>query len=78
MIYQVKKDKTTLQIDDTIPYESQSSKFKKLFEELCYTEQKGTDESGKEITKRIPADAALFDNCKINVLENGRLIIVYL
>ncbi|MFV0310526.1 MAG: hypothetical protein ACK5KN_02615 [Dysgonomonas sp.] len=72
MIYEVIKDNITLQIDDNVFFDKQPKEFRQIYETARITEFK--DEDGNVINT-ILSDNAEFDNCHVEVYENGRVII---
>jgi hypothetical protein len=72
MIYQVKKGDTTLQIDDNILFGKQPEQFRKMYEAARIIEHKDADGN---VTGTTQTDYAGFDNCYVEVYENGRVII---
>lgn len=74
MIYEVKKNDVTLQIDDNVLFPAQSKEFRQMYEAGRIVEFK--DEKGKVINTMLTNNAE-FDNCYIEVNVHGRLIISY-
>ena len=72
MIYEVKKDSKTLKIDDNIFFDKQPKEFRQLYDNARMVEFK--DENGN-VTDTIQTNTAEFDNCFVEVFENGRVII---
>ncbi|SBW07230.1 hypothetical protein [uncultured Dysgonomonas sp.] len=72
MIYEVKKDEVTLEIDDNVFFDKQPKEFRKLYENGRITDIK--DEDGNVIST-IPSDNVEFDNCYVEVYDNGSIII---
>lgn len=72
MIYEVIKDNITLQIDDNVFFDKQPKEFRQMYEAartIGYV-----DDNGDVIVTAI-ADNAEFDNCFVEVYDNGRVII---
>jgi len=72
MIYQVTKGGTTLQIDDNIFFDKQPKEFRQLYDNARMVEIKDADGN---VTDTIQTNNVEFDNCYIEVFENGRVII---
>lgn len=72
MIYQVKKDSQTLEIDDNVFFDKQPKGFRQMYEAARIVESK--DEDGN-VTGTMQTDNVEFDNCHVEVFENGRVII---
>lgn len=72
MIYQVTKGDTTLQIDDNILIDKQPAEFRQMYQAARIIEHK--DEDGN-VTGTTLSDSAEFDNCHVEVYDNGRVII---
>lgn len=72
MIYQVKKGEVALQIDDNIFFDKQPKEFRQLYDSARIEETK--DEDGN-VTGTTLSDNVEFDNCFVEVFENGRVII---
>ena len=72
MIYQVKKGDQTLQIDDNIFFDKQPKEFRQLYDNARIVETK--DEDGN-VTGTTLSDNVEFDNCYVEVYDNGRVII---
>lgn len=61
MIYEVKKNDITLQIDDNVLFDKQPKEFRQMYKDARITE----------------FDNVEFDNCYVEVNEHRRLIITY-
>lgn len=72
MIYEVKKDEVTLEVDDNVFFDRQPKEFRKLYESARITDIKDGDGN---VISRIPSDNVELDNCYVEVYENGRVII---
>jgi len=72
MIYQIKKDGTTLKIDDNVFFDKQPKEFRQLYDNARMVEIKDADGN---VTGSTQTNNAEFDNCYIEVYENGRVII---
>ncbi|MBF0649171.1 hypothetical protein IR083_10095 [Dysgonomonas sp. GY75] len=72
MIYQVKKSDIILEIDDNIFFDKQPKEFRQLYDNARIVETK--DEKGN-VTGTTQTNNAEFDNCYVEVYENGRVII---
>lgn len=68
MIYEVKIDDITLNIDDNVFFDEQPKEFRQMYEAaqtIGYVDENGD----------VISDNAEFDNCYVEVFENGRVII---
>ncbi|MDR1717436.1 MAG: hypothetical protein LBS20_16505 [Prevotella sp.] len=72
MIYEVKKGTETLQIDDNVFFNKQPKEFRQLYDNARIVKTKGEDDN---VTGTAQTNNAEFDNCFIEVFENGRVII---
>jgi len=72
MIYEVKKDSKTLKIDDNIFFDKQPKGFRQMYDNARMVEIKDADGN---VTDTIQTNNAEFDNCFVEVYENGRVII---
>ena len=72
MIYEVKKDDVTLEVDDNVFFDRQPKEFRQLYDNARIVETKDNEGnvSGTTQTNNIE-----FDNCYIQVYDNGRVII---
>lgn len=72
MIYQVKKGEVALQIDDNVFFDKQPKVFRQLYDSARIVETKDADGN---VTDTMQTDNVEFDNCFVEVFENGRVII---
>ncbi|GAB6120998.1 hypothetical protein [Dysgonomonas termitidis] len=72
MIYQVTKDNQTLEIDDNVFFDKQPKEFRQMYQTVRIIETK--DVKGNVITT-MQTNNAEFDNCFVEVFENGRVIV---
>lgn len=72
MIYEVKKDTETLQIDDNVFFDKQPKEFRQLYESARIVE---TKDAAGNVTDTIQTNNIEFDNCYVEIYENGRVII---
>lgn len=72
MIYEVKKDDVTLEVDDNVFFDRQPKEFRQLYESARIVETK--DDDGNVIGT-TQTDNVEFDNCYVEIYENGRVII---
>lgn len=72
MKYEVKKGDITLEIDDNVFFDKQPKEFRQMYESARIVETK--DDDGN-VTGTIQTDNVEFDNCFVEVYENGRVII---
>jgi len=72
MIYEVKKGTETLQIDDNVFFNKQPKEFRQLYDNARIVKTKDEDDN---VTGTTQTNNAEFDNCYIEIYENGRVII---
>ena len=72
MIYEVKNDTETLQIDDNVFFDKQPKEFRQLYESARIVE---TKDAAGNVTDTIQTNNIEFDNCYVEIYENGRVII---
>lgn len=72
MKYEVKKGDITLNIDDNVFFDKQPKVFRQLYDSARIVETKDADGN---VTGTIQTDNIEFDNCFVEVFENGRVII---
>ena len=72
MIYEVKKDDVTLEVDDNVFFDRQPKEFRQLYEIARIVETKDDDGNVIGTTQTNNVE---FDNCYVEIYENGRVII---
>lgn len=72
MIYEVKKDTETLQIDDNVFFDKQPKEFRQLYDNARIVETRDDDGNVIGTTQTNNVE---FDNCHVEIYENGRVII---
>lgn len=72
MIYEVKKDDVTLEVDDNVFFDRQPKEFRQLYESARIVETKDDDGNVIGTTQTNNVE---FDNCYVEIYENGRVII---
>ncbi|MDR1503673.1 MAG: hypothetical protein LBT43_14600 [Prevotella sp.] len=72
MIYEVKKDDVTLEVDDNVFFDRHPKKFRQLYESARIVETKDDDGNVIGTTQTNNVE---FDNCYVEIYENGRVII---
>ncbi|WP_419032881.1 hypothetical protein [Dysgonomonas gadei] len=72
MIYEVKKDDVTLEVDDNVFFDRQPKEFRQLYDNARIVETKDDDGNVIGTTQTNNVE---FDNCYVEIYENGRVII---